>query len=168
MHIGTLRLINLANSRLWLVLSNALDASKKAENTGVSLFIQGVSFNYHHRNVRSRVLVSVSPFMTRSRSRLEIWARSRSRRLRSRLHHWLAWKKHCLASFKTSGAVTAFGLELSLWNFFLGQRPSLFHHGLILEDTNGLTSQAGLPVWLFWGQICNFWAFFNSFGLFYF
>jgi len=26
--------------------------------------------------------------MTKSRSRLEIWARSRSRRLRSRLHHW--------------------------------------------------------------------------------
>ena len=58
--------------------------------------IQGVSFNYHHRNVRSRVSVSnfqvsvsVSAFMTKSRSRLEIWARSRSRRLRSRLHHWL-------------------------------------------------------------------------------
>ena len=57
--------------------------------------IQGVSFNYHHRNVRSRVSVSVSnfqvsvsAFMTKSRSRLEIWARSRSRRLRSRLHHW--------------------------------------------------------------------------------
>jgi len=25
-----------------------------------------------------------------------------------------------------------------------------------------------LPVWLFWGQICKFLAFFNSFGLFYF
>ena len=37
MHIGTLRLIDLANSRLWLVLSYALDPSKKAENTGVSL-----------------------------------------------------------------------------------------------------------------------------------
>ena len=52
--------------------------------------IQGVSFNYHLRNVRSRVSVSNS----RSRSlllwqslSLEIWARSRSRRLRSRLHH---------------------------------------------------------------------------------
>ena len=57
--------------------------------------IQGVSFKYHHRNVRSRVSVSnfqvsVSAFMTksRSRSRLEIWAKSRSRRLRARLHHW--------------------------------------------------------------------------------
>jgi len=52
--------------------------------------IQGVSFNYHQRTVRSRVLVSnfqvsVSAFMTKSR--LEIWARSRSRRLRSRLQH---------------------------------------------------------------------------------
>jgi len=34
MHIGTLHLINLANSMLPLVLSKALDASKKAENTG--------------------------------------------------------------------------------------------------------------------------------------
>jgi len=54
--------------------------------------IQGVRFNYHQRNVRSRVSisnfqVSVSAFLTKSRSRLEIWARSRSRRLRSRLHH---------------------------------------------------------------------------------
>ena len=53
-----------------------------------------VSFNYHQRNVRSRVSVSnfqvsVSAFMTKSRSRFKIWARSRSRRLRSRLHHWL-------------------------------------------------------------------------------
>ena len=47
--------------------------------------------------MRSRVSVSVSNFqvsasvfMTKSpsRSRLELWARSRSRRLRSRLHHW--------------------------------------------------------------------------------
>ena len=30
---------------------------------------------------------SISAFMTKSRSRLEIWARSR--RLRSRLHHWM-------------------------------------------------------------------------------
>jgi len=37
MHMGILRLINLANGRLWLVLSNASDAYKKAENTGVSL-----------------------------------------------------------------------------------------------------------------------------------
>jgi len=58
--------------------------------------IQGVGFTNHQRNVRSRVSVSnlqvsvlVSAFMTksRSRSRPEIWARSRSRRLRSRLHH---------------------------------------------------------------------------------
>ena len=54
--------------------------------------IQGVGFNYHQRNVRSQASVSnfqvsVSAFMTKSRSRLEIWARSRSRRLRSRLHH---------------------------------------------------------------------------------
>jgi len=35
--IGTLRLIVLANSSLWLVLSNALDESKEAENTEVSL-----------------------------------------------------------------------------------------------------------------------------------
>ena len=37
-----------------------------------SCIIQGVSFNYHHRNVRSQVSnfqVSVSAFMTRSRSR---------------------------------------------------------------------------------------------------
>jgi len=50
--------------------------------------IQGVSCNYHNRNVKSRVSnfqASVSAFMTKSR--LEIWARSRSRRLRSRLHH---------------------------------------------------------------------------------
>jgi len=54
--------------------------------------VQGVSFNYHYRNVRSRVSVSnfqvsVSAFMSKTRSRLDIWARSRSRRLRSRLHH---------------------------------------------------------------------------------
>jgi len=47
-----------------------------------------VRFNYHQRNVRSRSRTS------RSRSRLwqslglDVWARSRSRRLRSRLHHW--------------------------------------------------------------------------------
>ena len=69
--------------------------------------IQGLSFNYHHRNVRSRVSVSVSnfqvsvsvsAFMPKSRSRLEIWARSRSRsrsrRLRSRLHHWYPEQKN--------------------------------------------------------------------------
>jgi len=53
--------------------------------------IQGVSFNYNQRNMRSWVSVSdlqvsVSAFMTKSRSRLEIWAKSRSRRLWSRLH----------------------------------------------------------------------------------
>ena len=53
-----------------------------------------ISFNNHQRNVRSRVSVSnfqvsVSAFMTKSRSRFKVWARSRSRRLRSRLHHWL-------------------------------------------------------------------------------
>ena len=26
----------------------------------------------------------------------------------------------------------------------------------------------GLPIWLFWGQICNFGLFLNSFGFFYF
>jgi len=67
--------------------------------------IQGVSFNYHHRNVRSRVSVSnfqvsVSAFMTKSRSRprLEIWARSWPQRLRSRLYHWSKWIK---CSFKS-------------------------------------------------------------------
>jgi len=67
--------------------------------------IQGVSFHYHHKNVRSwlwdtvsNFQVSVSAFMTKSRSRLEIWARSRSRRLRSRLHHW--WPLHQLLSDK--------------------------------------------------------------------
>ena len=29
-----------------------------------------------------------------------------------------------------------------------------------------LLSTTGLPVWLFWGQISNFWSFFNSFGFF--
>jgi len=38
MHIDTLRLVSLANSRLWLVLSNALDAPKNAETTRVSFF----------------------------------------------------------------------------------------------------------------------------------
>ena len=58
------------------------------------------------RNVRSRVSVSnfqvsvlVPAFMTKSRSRslLEIWARSpsRSRRLWSRLHHWSADNMRC-------------------------------------------------------------------------
>jgi len=37
-------------------------------------------------NFKSRV--SVSEFLMKSRSRLEILTRSRSRRLRSRLHHW--------------------------------------------------------------------------------
>jgi len=50
--------------------------------------IQGISINYHYRNVRSRVSVSnfqvsVSAFMTKARSRHEIWTR-----LHSRLHHW--------------------------------------------------------------------------------
>ena len=31
-----------------------------------------------------------------------------------------------------------------------------------------MENSAGLPVRIFWGQICNFWPFFNSFGLFYF
>jgi len=55
--------------------------------------------------------------------------------------------------FKTSGSVTAVGLELS--NFFSGKRSSLFYHGLILEDTSGLavlvTSQAE-DVILFWAR----------------
>ena len=38
-------------------------------------------------NYESRV--TVSDFLMKSRSRLEILTRSRSRRLRSRLHHWL-------------------------------------------------------------------------------
>jgi len=62
--------------------------------------IQGVSLNYHQRNMRSRVSVSnfqvsVSAFMTKCRSRLKIWARSRSRRLRSRLHHCIVGMLLC-------------------------------------------------------------------------
>jgi len=37
--------------------------------------------------------VSVSEFLMKSRSRLEILTRSRSRRLRSRLHHWQTLQK---------------------------------------------------------------------------
>jgi len=52
--------------------------------------IQEVSFNYHQRNVRSRTS-RYPAFMTKSRSRLEIWARSR--RLRFRLNHCnLPWR----------------------------------------------------------------------------
>jgi len=40
-----------------------------------------------------------------------------------------------LAFFKTPGSVTAVSVEL--YNFFSGQRSSLFCHGLTLEDTNG-------------------------------
>jgi len=82
--------------------------------------IQEVSFNNHQRNVMSRVSVSVSnfkvsvsAFMTKFRSRLQIWARSqsrsrlqiwarsqsRSRRLRSRLHHCLHLCWNALHSF---------------------------------------------------------------------
>jgi len=45
---GPARVIS-ANSRLWLVLSNALDASKNAENTGVLLFTyyESLSKNMH-------------------------------------------------------------------------------------------------------------------------
>jgi len=62
----------------------------------VAAFFKELALNYHQRNVRSPVSVSVSKFRvsvsafmtnSRSRSRLEISARSRSRRLRSRLHH---------------------------------------------------------------------------------
>jgi len=55
--------------------------------------------------------------------------------------HFLAFfdgagmKKHCSAFFKTSGSVIAVGLEL--WNFFSGQRSSLFYHGPIIENTSG-------------------------------
>ena len=42
-------------------------------------------------NLKSRVSVSVWEFLMKSRSRLEILTRSRSRRLRSRLHHWLVY-----------------------------------------------------------------------------
>jgi len=45
-----------------------------------------------------------------------------------------------LAFFETSGSVS-YCCRIGLYNFFLGQRPSLFHHGLFLEDTSGLTSQ---------------------------
>ena len=38
MPMGTLHLMSLANSMLWLVLWNAFDASKEAVNAGVSLF----------------------------------------------------------------------------------------------------------------------------------
>jgi len=44
-------------------------------------------------------------------------------------------RKQFLAFFKTSGTVTAVGLELK--NFFSGQRSPLFYHGPILEDTSG-------------------------------
>jgi len=40
-------------------------------------------------------------------------------------------KKHCLASFKTSGSVAAFALELC--NFFSDQRSSLCCNGPFLE-----------------------------------
>jgi len=54
-----------------------------------SSIFQGVSFNYHQRNVRSRAFRSRSRLLWQSLSfGLEVWARSRSRRLRSRLHHW--------------------------------------------------------------------------------
>ena len=69
--------------------------------------------NYHQRNVRSRVSVSnflVSAIMTKSRSRLEIWARSR--RLRSRLHHCNLLPK-------------------AIWAFFLWKYA---HLGLVFSD----------------------------------
>jgi len=50
---------------------------------------QGVSFDYHQRNVRHRVSVAnfqVWAFM--ANLGLEVWGRSRSRRLRSILHDW--------------------------------------------------------------------------------
>ena len=76
------------------------------------------SFNYHQRNVRSRVSVSVSNFQVsvsavmtkcRSWSRLEIWTRSRSwsRRLRSRLHHCLLLYLTSTYVFKNFGGAIA-------------------------------------------------------------
>ena len=55
-------------------------------NIFCSLF-QRVSFTYHQRNVRSRVSVSVSRFQV---SVSAFMAKSRSRRLRSRLRHCLS------------------------------------------------------------------------------
>ena len=92
--------------------------------------IQGVSFHYHERNVRSRVSVlvsnfqvsvsvSVSAFMTKSRSRLEIRARSRSRsrRLRSRLHHCLIdFFQNFLEEILTHNFL---GIEVGLTLFFI-------------------------------------------------
>jgi len=40
-----------------------------------------------------------------------------------------------LAFFKISDSFTAVGLEL--YNFFSEQKPSLYYHGPILEDTSG-------------------------------
>jgi len=48
-------------------------------------------------NFKSRV--SVSKFLMKSRSRLEILTRSRSRRLRSRLHHWPTHRVNLLGNW---------------------------------------------------------------------
>jgi len=58
-------------------------------------------------------------------------------------------------------------------------RKVRFHHKLPFTTKQRCSSAAatsrlhqkfgtGLPLWLFWGQICNFWLFFNSFGFFLF
>jgi len=51
------------------------------------------------------------------------------------LFYGVGMKTHCLAFFKTSGSVTA--VDLESYNFFSGQRSSLFCHGRILEDISG-------------------------------
>ena len=73
--------------------------------------VQGVSFNYYQRNVRSRVSVSNFQVSVWSRllwqslglvSKFEIWTRSRSRRLRSRLHHCIPGNDTADASARLS------------------------------------------------------------------
>jgi len=50
------------------------------------------NFEVSVSNFKSRVSVSVSEFLIKPRSRHEILTRSRSQRLRSRLHHWCIFR----------------------------------------------------------------------------
>jgi len=73
--------------------------------------------------VKSRV--SVSAFMTKSRSRLEIWTRSRSRLL------WQSLDLGLVSKFEPGLGLGSYGLD-----YITGNRPSAIANKLCIKSTH--------------------------------
>ena len=84
-------------------------------------------------------------------------------------HQKIIWEHHIWCHVKISEVATLVSMILNFWCSVEVAAAEL-HLCLVIKVTCGgnalffrwlLSLCSGLPVWLFWGQICNFWPFFQ-------